>query len=72
MKDSVYRLVVDIWRLAAKFGFRKMGDDEWEDFVRSGQKLVIRYHSQGDAMEKLCRDMLNAIQRFYERKGTDG
>lgn len=71
MKDNVYMLVVDIWRLAAKFGFCRMGDSEWEEFVRSGQKLVIRYRSQGDAIERLCRDMLNAVQDFYKRKETD-
>lgn len=67
MKDAIYRLVVDVWRLAAKYKFRKMGDAEWEDFVSSGQKLVIRYHAQGEAVERLCRDLLDAFQEFYRR-----
>lgn len=69
MKDSVYRMVVDVWRLAAKYGFRKMGDDEWDGFVRSGQELVTRYRSQGGAMERLCRDMLAAFQELYQKMG---
>ena len=67
MKDAIYRLVVDVWRLAAKYKFRKMGDTEWEDFVSSGQKLVIRYRAQGEAVERLCRDLLDAFQEFYQR-----
>lgn len=67
MKEIVYMLVVDVWRLAAKADFRKMGDDEWEDFIHSGQKLVMKYRLQGEAVERLCRNLLDAFQRFYER-----
>ena len=35
MKDKVYRIVVDTWRLALKYNFRKMGDRDWEDFIRN-------------------------------------
>ncbi len=69
MKDSVYMLVVDVWRLAIKFGFRKMGDSEWEAFIDRGKKLAMRYQEKGAAMERLCRDMLSAFQSFYEQIG---
>lgn len=71
MKGIVYMLFVDVWRLAARFGFREMGDGEWESFIRSGQKLVMRYRPQGRAMERLCRDLLGAIQTFLADKGTE-
>lgn len=64
MKEIIYMLVVDVWRLAKKFEFRKMGDDEWEDFIQSGQKLVIRYRLRGEAAERLCRALLDAFQTF--------
>lgn len=69
MKDSVYMLLVDVWRLAMKFGFRKMGDSEWETFIDRGKKLVMRYKEKGEAMERLCRDLLSAFQSFYEQIG---
>lgn len=69
MKDSIYRLVVDVWRLAKKYEFRKMGDAKWEDFIRAGQKLIIRYQAQGKAVERLCRDLLDAFQTFYRQIG---
>ncbi len=69
IREIIYMLVVDIWRLAAKYDFCKMGDDEWEDFISSGQKLVIRYRPYGEAVERLCRDMLDAIRIFYQRGG---
>ena len=67
MKDSVYMLVVDVWRLAWGFGFRKLGDSEWEAFIDRGEKLVKRYQERGAAMERLCRDMLAAFQEFYHK-----
>lgn len=67
MKNRIYMAVVDIWRLAARYGFRKMGDSEWEEFICRAQELVIRYRAGGAAVERLCRDLLNAFQRFYEQ-----
>lgn len=71
MKDSIYRIVVDVWRLALKFGFRKMGDSEWEDFVSAGQELVIKYRAEGKEMERLCRDLFGVFQSFYEQIGKN-
>ncbi len=67
MKDSVYRLVVDIWRLAAKYNFRRMGDDEWESFIRDGEKLAARYRNEDARLERLCRDMFAAFQELYQK-----
>ena len=67
MKDSVYRIVVDMWRLAARYGFRRMRDGEWEEFINGGDDLVMRYRKKGAAMERLCRDMLSAFQEFYQK-----
>lgn len=67
MKNRIYRIVVDTWRLALKYDFRKMGSTEWESFISEGQKLIARYRAEGEAMERLCRDQLDAFQRFYEQ-----
>ncbi len=70
MKDKVYRIVVDVWRLAAQFGFRKMGSADWEAFVAGAERLVkgCRDRDTGDAAaEALCRDLLDAFQSFYQR-----
>lgn len=67
MKDSIYRVVVDMWRLAAKYGFRKMGDREWEDFISAGQELLIKYRAEGKEMEWLCRNLFSAFQSLYEQ-----
>ena len=72
MKNVIYMLVVDVWRLAAKYKFRKMGDAEWEDFINTGQKLVIRYWAQGEAVERLCRDLLDAFQTFMSGSEKGG
>ena len=69
MKDRVYRVVVDTWRLAAKYSFRKMGDSDWKDFIENGKKLVIKYRAENAALEKLCRDILDAFQTFFKGSG---
>lgn len=71
MKDSIYRIVVDVWRLALKYGFRKMGDKEWEGFVSAGRELVIKYRVKGESVEKLCRNLFGAFQSFYEQVDKD-
>lgn len=67
MKDSVYRIVVDMWRLAAKYDFRRMGDGEWESFIQDGERLAARYRSEDVRLERLCRDMFAAFQELYQK-----
>lgn len=69
MKNEIYELVVDVWRLAWKYGFRKMSDAEWESFVSAGTRLVLKYRDRSDVLEELCRDLLAIFQRLYQRKG---
>lgn len=72
MKYRVYRVVVDSWRLAAKYAFRRMGDGDWQDFIRDGQKLILKYRAEGVAVERLCRDLLDAFQTFMSRSEKGG
>lgn len=67
MKDEAYRIVVDVWRLAARYGFRKMGNSEWEGFISGGERLVARYRAEGRTSERLCRDLLDAFQSFFRQ-----
>ncbi len=67
MKDSVYMLVVDIWRLAARYGFRRMRDGEWESFIQDGEKLAAKYRREDVRLERLCRDMFAAFQELYQQ-----
>lgn len=66
MKDMVYRIVVDTWRLAAKYGFQRLDDRAWEEFIRDEQKLAGRHRVEGCAAERLCRDLFYAFSSFYE------
>lgn len=65
MKYKIYRLVVDVWRLAAKYEFQKMGDSEWEAFVAGADGLLKRYRDDA-VTERLCRNLLDAFQEFYK------
>lgn len=67
MKEKIYKLIVDIWRLTCKYQFRKLSDSEWEQFVSDGEKLLERYSGNKNSVEMLCRDFLQCVQAFYER-----
>ena len=67
MKDMAHRVFVDVWRLAYKYRFRKLGDDEWESLVNDGEKLFERY--KGTNVEYLFRCLFAAVRSFYESMG---
>ena len=66
MKEEVYRIIVDIWRMICKYQFRKLSDDEWERFVSDGERLLERYKGNRNPVEMLCRDLFQCVQAFYE------
>lgn len=67
MKKIVYEMVVDIWRLAARYQFRKLSESEWESFIADGKRIQIKYRQHGSRIEHLCRDWFDAVQTFYQQ-----
>lgn len=67
MKEEIYKLIVDIWRLTCKYQFRKLSDNEWEQFVSDGEKLLKRYRSNKYPVEMFYRDLYQCVLSFYER-----
>ena len=58
-----------IYELITKYGCSRLSDEQWEGFVADGQKLILKYRAEGAAVERLCRDLLDAFQTFYEQTG---
>lgn len=69
MKNKIYELIVDIWRLAYKYNFQKLNDDTWQTFVQDGNRLHDKYRQYGKVIELLFRDLFSAVQNFYQRIG---
>ena len=67
MKDIIYELVVDTWRLAARYQFKKLEDSEWAEFIKNGERLHGKYRKKGEAVERLYRDLFDAFQTFYQQ-----
>lgn len=65
MKDSVYKVFVDIWRLTYKYRFQKLDDEQWECFLSDAKKLMSRYRNT--EAETIFRYLFMAIQTFYEK-----
>lgn len=64
MKTHAYRVFVDIWRLSYKYGFQKLNDSQWEDFVNRGNWLYRKY--KGTPVGPLFRYLFMAVQNYYE------
>lgn len=65
MKEQAYMVFVDIWRLAYRYQFQKMTDDQWAEFIKMGKEGMGRY--RGTSVEHLYRNLFMAVQSFYEK-----
>lgn len=65
MKELAYRAFVDVWRLAAKYGFQKLDENQWERFIDDADFLMKRY--KGTEVEMLFRKLFLAVQSVYEK-----
>ncbi len=66
MKDLAYKVFVDVYRLACKYRFSKLDDNQWGCFISDGDRLLARY--RGTEAEQLFRQLFMAVQTFYEKR----
>lgn len=64
-KESAYKVFVDIWRLACKYRFQKLDDEQWINFISDGELLLQRY--KGTDVECLYRQLLLGVSVVYEQ-----
>lgn len=69
MKDRAYQVFVDIWRLACKYRFRELRNEEWERLTDDGTRLFRRY--ENTSAEYLSRCLFMAVLDFYEKISAD-
>ena len=65
-KKIIYEMVLDIWNLAKKYEFQKLTDEQWEDFINSGEELRTKFMKHGKNIDLLCRGFFLALQNYYE------
>ncbi|MGN1332070.1 MAG: hypothetical protein ACI4V0_04815 [Lachnospiraceae bacterium] len=64
MREIVYRVFVDVWRLTAKYGLQKLDEEQWDRFIDDADYLYKRY--KGTQGEWLYRNLLLVVESFYE------
>ena len=69
MREIIYRVFVDAWRLAAKYNFQKLDDEQWERFIDDAEYLLRRY--KGTKGEAVYRGLLMVVQELYEALAKD-
>ena len=67
-KKIIYEMIIDIWNLAKKFGFGKLTDNQWEEFIDLGNEFRNKFKNNGQNIDLLCRGFFLALQNYYERK----
>lgn len=70
MKDSAYKVFVDIWRLTCKYRFQRLDDKQWECFIADAEKLYSRYRNT--EAETIFRYLFSAVQKYYEKLNDHG
>lgn len=66
MRELIYKVFVDVYRLACKYRFSKLDDKQWECFIADSGRLLSRY--RGTDAEWLFRELFMAVQTFYEKQ----
>jgi len=64
---TVYDMITRIWRMYRKYGSRRLTDEEWNEFISTGQQFHEEYKQCDKNTELLFRDMFAALQNYYER-----
>lgn len=64
MREIIYRVFVDVWRLTAKYNLKKLDEEQWDRFIDDADYLYKRY--KGTQGEWLYRNLLLVVESFYE------
>lgn len=70
-KKIVYNIILQIWNVYKDLFSdkdRKMTDDEWDIFVQTVENQAKQYIPEGEAYNKLYRDMAIALTKFMNRR----
>ena len=62
-KELAYRVFVDCWRLLKRYGFKRLNESQWEDFIECGNFLLKRYRDTES--EFLFRYLFMAISDYF-------
>ena len=68
-KKLVYEVIISIWEMFKKYGFEKMSDAQWENFIEDAEIKRKEFKEKGELIELLYRDMFLCIENYYEEKG---
>lgn len=71
-RKAIYNIHHDMWMLTEKYGYKKLTDAQWEQFVAEGYALQEKYRKVGRDMELMFRDAFRAVQQYYEHKKEPG
>lgn len=66
-RTVIYNIHRDIWKLTEKYGYKKLTDEQWEQFCDDGFALQAKYRKVNRNMELIFRDEFGAMQSYYKR-----
>ena len=70
-KKVVYQIILDCWDMAKRYCFITLDDFKWEMWCREIEEKSQEYKRHSDALWRLYRDIITAIQHYKERKDKE-
>ena len=66
-KKIIYLMITDLWNATKNYCFAELDDAGWEHFDRELNELRSKYKEHGENIDRLCRDMIQALIGYKER-----
>lgn len=70
-KEVIKELFKDIYNIQIRYLYIPLNEYLWEHLLREMGDLREKYKSHGENIDRLCRDMIQAITSYKERKDKD-
>lgn len=71
-KEIVLKIMVAVWELFKKYGFKKLSDAQWDRLLDEHRGLQGQAKKKGKVACRLYDDMSLALFHYYEGKAGKG
>lgn len=67
-KDIIKEFFKDIYNIQMRYMYIPLDEYLWEHLTREMDELRDKYKVHGDNIDRLCRDMIQALLAYKERR----
>lgn len=67
-KEVIKNLFKDIYNIQMRYMYIPLDEYLWEHFAREMEEFRNKYKVHGENIDRLCRDMIQAVMSYKERR----